>query len=101
MGDTDATPHRRFPDFYDSDAVPSAVVTALSRPQDKCWIWEHFNKRDPVVRATLGATDDEVNQKRFRADTYKIKDLERYCEAGIAEKIVDMLRRQLPVPGAA
>ena len=48
----------------------------------------------PLVQATLGETVDDVNRKRFRADIWKVKDLRRYCELRVAEKVADVLKLQ-------
>ena len=92
--DADASPDERFPAFYD---VPnSKPLAALSRPLKKCRrVWEGYRLDHPLVRATLGASIDAINQRRFRADAFVVSDLYEYCRQRIAERIVDVLEKHL------
>ena len=89
--DADASPDERFPAFYD---VPNArPLAALSRPLKKCRrVWEGYRLDHPLVRATLGASLDEVNQRRFRADAFLVSDVQAYCRHRVAERVVDVPR---------
>ena len=94
--DADAAPNVLFPRFYDAG---DRVVTALSRYQSDCRAYfEKFNVEHPYVAATLGASVDAVNRRRFRADALVVNDLERYCEVDVKRGVADALRVQVTYP---
>ena len=42
----------------------------------------------------LGRTLYDLDQRRWRADCFHVPSLQRYCELGVADRVVDALRRQ-------
>lgn len=94
--DADAAPNVLFPRFYDAG---SKVVSALSRhPSDCVAYFEKFNAAHPYVASTLGAIEEAVNDKRFRADVLVVNDLEQYCAANIKRGVAEALRVQVTYP---
>ena len=94
--DADAAPNVLFPRFYDSG---DAVVAALSRHQSDCRAYfEKFNVDHPYVAATLGASVEAVNRRRFRADALVVNDLERYCDIDVKRGVANALRVQVTYP---
>ena len=94
--DADAAPNVLFPRFYDAG---DRVVTALSRYQSDCRrYFEGFNVEHPYVAATLGASVDAVNRRRFRADALVVNDLERYCDIDVKRGVANALRVQVTYP---
>ena len=75
------------------------MVTALSRHQSDCRAYfEQFNVEHPYVAATLGASVEAVNRRRFRADALVVNDLERYCEVDVKRGVANALRVQVTYP---
>ena len=49
----------------------------------------------PYVAATLGASVEAVNRRRFRADALVVNDLERYCDIDVKRGVANALRVQV------
>ena len=46
------------------------------------------------VYERLGKTLYDLDQRRWRADCFHVPSLKRYCELGVADRVVDALKRQ-------
>ena len=108
--DADAWPDSDFVKFYDA-ASDDYTAVALARRRKRCvqagsTKWERkmglsganwsegFRQDLPYVYERLGRTLYDLDQRRWRADCFHVPSLKRYCELGVADKVVDALRRQ-------
>ena len=109
--DADAWPDADFVKFYDAAPSEKYTAVALARRRKRCLTagstkWERkmglsganwsegFRQDLPYVYERLGRTLYDLDQRRWRADCFHVPDLQRYCEHGVADRVVDALRRQ-------
>ena len=109
--DADAWPDADFVKFYDAASSETYTAVALARRRKRCvqagaTKWERkmglsganwsegFRQDLPYVYERLGRTLYDLDQRRWRADCFHVPNLQRYCEHGVADGVVDALKRQ-------